>query len=99
MTFVFSEPVRGFEAADIRISGARIAPFPSQTSSTRYTTTLTPNTPLGTIALEVPANVARDLAGNGNIAAARQTVVYVPPDITPPESASMPRAATTAGPL
>ena len=84
VSFVFSEPVRGFEAGDIRITGARIAPFPSQTSSTRYTATLTPSTPLGNIALEVPANVARDLAGNGNTAAAPQTVAYVPPDITPP---------------
>ena len=84
VTFVFSEPVRGFEAGDIRISGGRIAPFPSRTSSTRYTATLTPSTPLGNIALEVPANVAQDLAGNGNTAAAPQTVVYVPPDTTPP---------------
>ena len=84
VTFVFSEPVRGFEVADIRITGARIAPLPSQTSSSRYTATITANTPLGNITLEVPANVARDLAGNGNTAAARQTVVYVPPDTTPP---------------
>ena len=84
VSFVFSEPVRGFEAGDIRITGGRITAFSSQASSARYTATLTPSTPLGNIALEVPANVAQDAAGNGNTAAARQTVVYVPPDTTPP---------------
>ena len=79
VTFAFSEAVRGFEAGDIRITGARISAFPSQTSSARYTATLTPNTPPGTIVIEVPANVARDAAGNGNTAAARRQVDYLAP--------------------
>ena len=79
VTFAFSETVRGFEAGDIRITGARITTFPSQTSLVFYTATLTPNNPPGPILIEVPANVARDAAGNGNIAAARQRVAYLPP--------------------
>ena len=79
VTFAFSETVRGFEAGDIRITGARITTFPSQTSLVLYTATLTPNNPPGPILIEVPANVAQDAAGNGNTAAARQRVAYLPP--------------------
>ena len=78
VTFAFSETVRGFEAGDIRITGARITTFPSQ-SLVLYTATLTPNNPPGPILIEVPANVAQDAAGNGNIAAARQRVAYLLP--------------------
>ena len=78
VTFAFSETVRGFEAGDIRITGARITTFPSQ-SLVLYTATLTPNNPPGPILIEVPANVAQDAAGNGNTAAARQRVAYLPP--------------------
>ena len=75
VTFAFSEPVRGFEADDVRVTAGRLAAFPSQALSARYTATLTPNTPPGNIVLEVPANAARDAAGNGNLAAS-QTVNY-----------------------
>ena len=79
----FSESVSGFARGDIRVSGAAVTAFSGSGAS--YTATLTPSTPPGTIAFEVPANVAQDAAGNGNTAAARQTVAYVAPDTTPPE--------------
>ena len=78
----FSESVSGFVRGDISVSGAAVTAFSGSGAS--YTATLTPGTPPGNIAFEVPANVARDAAGNGNTAAARQTVVYVAPDTTPP---------------
>ena len=79
----FSESVSGFARGDISVSGAAVTTFSGSGAS--YTATLTPSTPPGTIAFEVPANVAQDAAGNGNTAAARQTVTYVAPDTTPPE--------------
>ena len=82
VTFVFSEPVRGFEAADIRIVGARISTFPpssAQALSARYTVTITPQTPPANIAFDVPANAAQDAAGNGNIHSAPQRIEYLPP--------------------
>ena len=78
----FSESVSGFARGDISVTGAAVTAFSGSGAS--YTATLTPNTPPGNIAFEVPANVARDAAGNGNTAAARQTVVYVAPDTDPP---------------
>ena len=78
----FSESVSGFARGDISVTGAAVTAFSGSGAS--YTATLTPNTPPVNIAFEVPANVARDAAGNGNTAAARQTVVYVAPDTTPP---------------
>ena len=84
VAFAFSEPVRGFEADDVRTTGGRLTTFPSQALSARYTATLTPDTPPGTIVLEVPANVAQDAAGNGNTAATRQQIDYVPPTTSGP---------------
>ena len=73
----FSESVSGFARGDISVTGAAVTAFSGSGAS--YTATLTPNTPPGNIAFEVPANVARDAAGNGNTAAAPQRVTYVPP--------------------
>ena len=82
VSFVFSEPVRGFEAGDIRIVGGRISTFPSsstQALSARYTVTITPQTPPANIAFDVPANAAQDAAGNGNTHSAPQRIEYLPP--------------------
>ena len=70
----FSESVSGFVRGDISVSGAAVTAFSGSGAS--YTATLTPSTPPGTIAFEVPANVARDAAGNGN-RRATQRVPYV----------------------
>ena len=79
VTFAFSEPVRGFEADDVRITGGRLTAFPSQALSARYTVTITPQTPPANIAFDVPANAAQDAAGNGNIHSAPQRIEYLPP--------------------
>ena len=73
----FSESVSGFARGDISVTGAAVTAFSGSGAS--YAATLTPNTPPVNIAFQVPANVARDAAGNGNTAAAPQRVTYVPP--------------------
>ena len=64
----FDESVSGFVVGDIRVAGgsvvARAGPFPG--SGTAYPITVTP-TITGTVLIIVPANVANDDAGNGNL--------------------------------
>ena len=69
----FSESVSGFARGDISVTGAAVTAFSGSGAS--YTTTLTPNTAPVNIVIRVPANVAQDSAGNGNLEAS-QTVNY-----------------------
>ena len=69
----FSESVSGFARSDISATGAAVTAFSG--SGAGYTATLTPNTPPVNISIRVPANVAQDSAGNGNLEAS-QTVNY-----------------------
>ena len=91
-TFIFSEPVSGFDAAaDIAVTGGT-ATAPTEvtgadiTAGTRYRATITPDTPasgaaLADITLDVPAAAAQDAAGNANLTA---TPVSVDLDTTRP---------------
>ena len=71
--FTFSEKSINFELSDITVSGGTLSNL--QTSdSIFYTATLT--TTLGTpVQIDVAANVATDLAGNGNTAATQFTII------------------------
>ncbi len=68
VTITFSEPVVGFEQADLQISNGRVAAF-TTVSPSAYRATLTPEAN-GAVTVVVGANVARDRAGNGNQSAA-----------------------------
>ena len=79
-TFTFSEAVTGFAVGDITLTNASVSNF-TATSTTVYTALVTP-TASGTVTVNVPANAARDAAGNGNTAASLATTIYTPPAIT-----------------
>ena len=65
ITIDFSEPVTGFTDADITITGASLAGLSGKGQN--FTAKLTP-TGRGDITISIPAKVAFDRAGNGNIA-------------------------------
>ena len=69
------------------------------TSTTVYTALITP-TADGTVTVDVAANAAQDLAGNGNTAAAQVSSTYTAPllDNTAPRVASIVRQNPTASP-
>ena len=71
VTITFSEDVTGFEQRDITIGNGTITAFSG--AETSYTATITP-TDTGTATIDVPANVARDVAGHGNDAASQFAV-------------------------
>ena len=73
-TFTFSEAVTGFTAGDITLTNASASSF-TVTSTVVFTALITPAVS-GTVTVDVPANAARDAAGNGNTAAARATSTY-----------------------
>ena len=67
VTIAFSEPVEGFELEDIRVTNGAASNF-NKVSPQEYTVTIMPEG-IGEVRVEVPANVAEDVAGNGNPAA------------------------------
>ena len=73
-TFTFSEAVTGFAVGDIRLDSASGSSF-TVTSTTVYRALVTP-TAAGTVTVDVPANAARDAAGNGNTAATQASSTY-----------------------
>ena len=87
VTFIFTEPISGFDASDVVLDGTS-ADFtePEQDSADEkiYTTIITPtNTLPGNITIDIPADAVTDEAGNGNTAATTQTVaVDLPPNVS-----------------
>ena len=67
VTIAFSEPVEGFELEDIRVTNGAASNF-TKISPQEYTVTITPEG-IGEVRVEVPEDVAEDVAGNGNPAA------------------------------
>ena len=67
MTITFSEPVEGFELEDIRVTNGTASNF-TKVSPREYTATIMPEE-IGEVRVEVPEDVAEDVAGNGNPAA------------------------------
>ena len=78
VTVTFSEPVNGFEADELTAtSGGVLSGFSGADGDTVYTFSLAkPATGMGTINLNVAADAAEDLAGNGNTAASQLAVSY-----------------------
>ncbi|WP_268124577.1 Ig-like domain-containing protein [Roseivirga pacifica] len=79
-TFTFSEAVTGFALGDITLGNATASNF-LQTSASVYTADITPTTD-GTVTIDVAANVAEDVATNGNSEA---TQFSVEADLTDPD--------------
>ena len=66
VTITFSEPVVGFERADLQISNGRVTAFAAVSPRVyRATLTITPEAS-GEVRVAVGADVAQDRAGNGN---------------------------------
>jgi hypothetical protein len=81
-TFMFSEPVSGFTAADIVVSAGTVSAFGG--SGAFYTATVTPPVGSGTFTVNVAAGAAVDAAGNSSTAAPQASQAYAPADSTPP---------------
>ena len=79
-SFGFSEPVNGFTASDITVSGGTKGTFTGSDGDSTYTLVVTP-TPnsAGTITLDVGANAVTDAAGNPNTAAVQVCLLYTSP--------------------
>ncbi len=71
VSITFSEPVTGFEQADVTVGNGKIIAWAgSESAATLY---IDPAA-TGTVTVDVAANVAVDAAGNGNTAATRFSV-------------------------
>ena len=81
--FTFSEAVTGFAVGDITLGNATASSFTTATNKTAYWVVVTP-TAAGTVTVDVPANAARDAAGNGNTAATRASSTFTLPVTTLP---------------
>ncbi|MCI5048539.1 MAG: Ig-like domain-containing protein, partial [Aquisalinus sp.] len=69
-TFTFSEPVFGFTADDINVSGGEKGAFIGVDGGSVYTLTVSPDANFeGNLTVNVAADAATDAAGNGNVAA------------------------------
>eukprot|EP00899_Mesostigma_viride_P015383 jgi/Mesvir1/23846/Mv10649-RA.1 len=88
VTVTFSELVSGFTAGDVVFAGGTVTSFVA-VSGSQYVVELTPSGE-GTLTVDVAANVATDVAGNGNTQATQLSIVY---DTTGPSV-----ALTTAAP-
>ncbi|WP_324670529.1 FG-GAP-like repeat-containing protein [Hymenobacter sp. GOD-10R] len=74
-TITFSESVENFTASDVHVLGGTVSSFTG--NGTSYQVSVTPTS--STVQLNVPADVAQDPAGNGNLASTQFNVVYLAP--------------------
>ncbi|WP_109699322.1 Ig-like domain-containing protein [Chitinophaga deserti] len=74
VTVTFTEAVTGFTAGDVSVTNGTISNFATSDNIT-YTFTVTP-VASGNVTINVAANVATDVAGNGNTAAGELALVY-----------------------
>ena len=89
-TFTFSEAVTGFVVGDIALSNASASNF-TAISATVYTALVTPTTD-GAVTIDLAANVAQDVAANGNTAATQFSIIadLTSPTVTITSSAANP---------
>jgi hypothetical protein len=79
VTITFSEPVTGFDVADITVTNANLGALSG--SETTYTINITPLAQ-GIVTVNVSAGVAQDAAGNDNTAATQLSRTYNNPSPT-----------------
>ena len=98
-TFTFNEAVNGFMLDDITVGNATASNLTGADGDTEYTAQITP-TDAGTVTVDVEADVATDLAGNGNTAATRVSSNYMAPatDSTAPTVTKIERQTPTTSP-
>ncbi len=96
VTITFSETVTGFEQSDITIGNGTATAFSGAGSS--YTATIEP-TASGTVTVDVPANVANDHEGHGNLAARQFAVQANRDNITRPTVTITGPTDTQTGPF
>ena len=96
-TFTFSEAVTEFVTSDITLGNATSTAF-TVTSPRVYTQTIAPEA-TGTVTVDVAANAAEDLAGNGNVAATRASSAYTAGVVNNPPTVAnaIPDQSATAG--
>ena len=75
-TFVFSHEVTGFTIDDIALTNAVASNF-QVVSGTTYTALISPQVQ-GQVSIQVPADIAQDLAGNKNLASSTLFYLYDP---------------------
>ena len=90
-TITFSEEVTGFGKGDVTVENGTVNAFSGSGNS--YTATITPAA-TGEVTVDVGERVARDSAGNGNMAATR---FAVPVDVDRPSASIAGPAATQTG--
>lgn len=78
-TFTFSEPVSGFAAADVSVSGGTKDAFNGAGDGKTYTLVVMPTGTAGTVSINVPEGAASDPAGNSNVASPTTTVDFAIP--------------------
>ena len=71
-TFIFTDPMTGFDLGDISVGNGAASGF-GTTSSSVYTATITPAAD-GPVTVDVAAGVANDAAGNANTAATQFSI-------------------------
>jgi len=91
-TVTFSESVTGFVAGDITPGNATITGFSG--SGTTYTFNATPAAN-GAVTVNIAANVAQDVAGNGNTAASQFAITYTLPSVIIASAGTFPSALNT----
>ncbi len=74
VTFTFNEAVQNFASSDITVTNALVSNFAANSASV-YSCIVTPIAE-GTVTIDVAANVANDVAGNGNQAASTYSITY-----------------------
>ena len=93
-TFTFSEAVTGFSVADITVDNGAASGLTGSDGDKKFTATITAAMD-GAVTVRVAAGVARDAAGNGNMAAIEATGTV---DITAPTVASIERQDPSSSP-
>jgi hypothetical protein len=78
-TITFSENVTGFGVSDVTVTGGTFTA--NAVSGTVYTLQVTPTGPGSVVTVSVAANVANDVAGNGNTASNTYSLTYTPAPI------------------
>jgi hypothetical protein len=101
---IFSEPVTGFTAEDVVLSGTARGPLTATVggSGTTYTVSVSGMSGSGTVTATIPAGAAQDEAGNLSLAATStdNTVAFdgTPPSVTIAQAADQADPATS-GPI
>jgi len=92
VTITFSNSVTGFDASDITVTNGTKGTLTG--SGTTYTLDITPNAP-GVVTVDIAANAATDIVGNGNVAATQFTRTYALAGTPPTVAISSTTSSTT----